>query len=147
VHDTVEQLGGEVVRTECDSLLAVFSESRAAVRVAAEIAAGACDAGPQTTVIALRAAVFEGTALSRTMNGRIDLLTGTASEAAGMLDRSVNAPLVLSAAVGDQPETAALLESMGFALQSPAGSAGEPADRPYDVLRKQTVPSDHEAGQ
>ncbi|HET8632269.1 MAG TPA: adenylate/guanylate cyclase domain-containing protein, partial [Thermomicrobiales bacterium] len=101
--------GGAVVKTIGDAVMAVFRHPAAALRAAlAAQRALAAPAGAARPLV-LKVGVHYGPCIAVTLNDRLDYFGSTVNIAARLEALSTGADVVISAAVRDDPEVAALL--------------------------------------
>ncbi len=113
IRQAIEAHGGQVIKEHDEQLLAAFPATINALRVAAGIVErGAVD--HEDAAVELRAAVHRGTALTTSVNGRLDYFGRTVTAATGLLDLATDRLLVLSEELGRDPEVIEFLDSQGL---------------------------------
>jgi serine/threonine protein kinase len=113
LRQAVESNGGQIVKEEHEHLLAAFPETLNAIRVAVDLFRDKPADRNSAGYVPLRAALHRGTALSTSINGRVDYFGRTVSMTTGLLNATTEHPLVLSNELGSDREVVALLDSLG----------------------------------
>lgn len=109
----IDAEGGAIVKTIGDAVMAAFRHPSAAVRAMlraqAELAAPATGAAP----LHLKVGMHYGPCIAVTMNDRLDYFGSTVNLASRLERFSSGTDLIISGAVRDDPEVAALLSAPG----------------------------------
>jgi eukaryotic-like serine/threonine-protein kinase len=123
--DAIRRGGGAVIKTHGEGLDASFGDVTSAVRTALELP-GRLAADESTRPLRLRVGIHRGPALAATLNDQLDYFGTTAREAAATLDHARGGELILTRAVTDDPEVAALLGERRLATEVvPTGPDGQ----------------------
>lgn len=133
IRHAIEIEGGHVVRELDNQVLAAFSQTAKALKVAVGIADRPGHAEGGVDEIPVRAALHRGTAMAMSIDGRTDYVGRAVSATLALLDRPSGRNIVLSSELQNDPEVQSALCGMG--LTNPGvlpevnsqGSGGSPA--------------------
>jgi class 3 adenylate cyclase len=109
----IRQGGGALVKTVGEGVVAVFSETTAAVRVGLGLQALLARA-EATRSLRLRVGIHCGPALATTLNDHLDYFGTTVSQAMQLPQWARGGELILTAAVAAEPGVSALLRKLGL---------------------------------
>ncbi len=112
----IQTQGGQVVNESNEQLLGVFPETWNALRVAVDLLDPQQTANSDDRLVQLRAALHRGSALSTSVNGRLDYFGRTVTTAAQMLDGTNGESLVLSAELGRDREVVDFFDKSGLQI-------------------------------
>jgi class 3 adenylate cyclase len=117
LRDTVRSEGGAVVKTIGDAVMAVFR--RPVPALSAVLAAQAELAAPPSGVrpLVLKAGIHAGPCIAVTLNDRLDYFGSTVNAAARLVSFSSGEDVVVSDAVRDDPEVAALIADDAYQVE------------------------------
>jgi serine/threonine protein kinase len=116
IRRAIEANGGQVVKEHDEQLLAAFPETLRALRVAADLAHEAAVERGREAAVDIRAALHRGTALTTSVNGRLDYFGRTVTTATGLLDAVADRRLVLSDELSGDREVVDFLDSQGLTV-------------------------------
>jgi serine/threonine protein kinase/class 3 adenylate cyclase len=116
----IELAGGAVIKRQDEQLVAVFPDTVSAIRTAIELVNSGAFAGSEEDQLDLKIGLHRGTALSTTVNGRVDYFGRAVNVATDLLSRSSDGPLLISDALARDAEIGRVLDEHQLELRDDA---------------------------
>jgi class 3 adenylate cyclase len=116
----IELAGGAVIKRQDEQLVAVFPDTASAIRTAIELVNSGAFAGSEEDQLDLKISLHRGTALSTTVNGRVDYFGRAVNVATDLLSRSSDGPLLISDALARDAEIGRVLDEHQLELRDDA---------------------------
>ena len=113
LRECVAQEGGAIIKTIGDAVMAVFRQPASALRAAARAQAALASPPAGVRPLRLKAGLHAGPCIAVTLNGRLDYFGSNVNVAARLEPLSTGADIVISDAVREDPQVAALLRGSG----------------------------------
>ena len=120
----IEVSGGAVVKRQDEQLVAVFPETASAIRTAIDLVQSGAFAVSNEDRLDLRIGLHRGTAMSTTVNGRVDYFGRAVNVTTELLNRTSGGAVLISDALAHDAEIGRVLDEHRLALCNPNQPTG-----------------------